>query len=347
MDFIQNATDTVIGGNSILQYWIAFGVFLVATLLLHFNYEKLIHRCATLAKKTTSKLDDQLVKIFESIHNGFWYFLIFLTCLRTFLVLPASLQKFTGALILILLVFQLIKVIHAVLVYTLKYQLKADKTTIQGLNLIIRIILWSVALMMILSNLGFDITALATSMGIGGIAIALALQNILGDLFASFTIYFDKPFAVGDWIEIGAFDGEVEKIGLKTTRIRTLYGDELVVSNKELTESKIRNYKKIEQRRKKFTLAIALDTPVEKLKKIPVIVADICQQNKWLETDRCYLWDLGTYAYEYQVSIKILSADFTIFLEERQNFNLALIEAFAKENIKLAYPQQKIVMSQS
>jgi small-conductance mechanosensitive channel len=344
MDLWQSALETTLWGNNMVQYWLMFGVFLLITILIELNYNRLIAWWSTKAKKSKSKLDDRLVKIFAAIPNCFWYFLIFLWCFRGFLNLPAKIAHITEGLILVLLVYQLIKIVHAVLLYALKYQLKADKTTLQGVDLIIKIILWSVALMLVLSNLGFDITALATSMGIGGIAIALALQNILGDLFASFTIYFDKPFEVGDWIEIGDHDGEVEKIGLKTTRIRTLYGDELVVSNRELTEAKIRNFKKIEQRRKKFTLSVPFSTPVSKLKKIPHLIQSICDENKWIELDRCYLYEFGVSAYEFQISLKILSADFKIFLTERQNFNFELIEAFEKNGIQFAYPMQKVVV---
>lgn len=345
MDLWQSALETTLWGSTMVQYWFAFGIFLLVTLTIEFNYNRLITWWATKAKKTKSNLDDRLVKIFEAIPNGFWYFVLFLGCMRVFLNLPPKLEHLTEALILVLLVYQLIKIIHAVLLYGIKHQLKADKTTLQGINMILKIILWSTALMLVLSNLGFNITALATSLGIGGVAIALALQNILSDLFASFTIYFDKPFEVGDWIEIGTYDGEVEKIGLKTTRIRTLYGDELVVSNRELTEAKIRNYKKIQQRRKKFTLSVPFSTPLTKLKKIPDLVAQICDQNQWLELDRCYLYDLGESAYEFQVSIKILSADFKIFLTERQNFNFELIKAFEKNGIEFACPARKVVLA--
>lgn len=344
MDLWQSTLETTLWGNNMAEYWFAFGVFFLITIVIEFNYNRFIAWWSIKAKKSKSKLDDRLVKIFEEIPNGFWYFLLFLACMRGFLNLPSKTESLTEGLLLILVVYQLIKIIHAVLLYGLKHQLKADKTTLQGIDLIVKIILWSIALMLVLSNLGFDITALATSMGIGGIAIALAAQNILGDLFASFTIYFDKPFAVGDWIEVGDYDGEVEKIGLKTTRIRTLYGDELVVSNRELTEAKIRNYKKIEQRRQKFTLSIPYNTPLAKLKKIPKIIQSICTKNEWLELDRCYLYSFGVSAYEYQVSLKILSADFTIFMTERQNFNFELIKAFEENGIEFACPMQRVVL---
>jgi small-conductance mechanosensitive channel len=178
-------------------------------------------------------------------------------------------------------------------------------------GLLLRIVLWSVALLLILDNLGFNITTLVASLGIGGVAVALAVQNILGDLFSSVSIALDKPFVIGDFIIIDEYMGAVEYIGLKTTRLRSLGGEQIVISNSELLKNRIRNYRLMEERRVVFEFRVAYDTPVEKLEVIPGLVKDaILSFDGKTRFDRAHLRSYGENALEYEAVYYVLSPDY-------------------------------------
>ncbi|MEK6967927.1 MAG: mechanosensitive ion channel family protein, partial [Nanoarchaeota archaeon] len=171
---------------------------------------------------------------------------------------------------------------------------------------------------------------------IGGIAIAFALQNVLTDIFASFSIYFDKPFRVGDTIQIGTDTGTVKRIGIKSTRIETLQGQELIVSNKELTTSRINNFKKMSRRRFAFTFNVSYDAPSAKLRKIPQIISEIIKKNKDTDIERVHLKQLGDTALVFEASYTIKNPDMKTFMDVQQEINFEIMERFKKENIKFA-----------
>ena len=173
-------------------------------------------------------------------------------------------------------------------------------------------------------------------------AIALAVQNILGDMFSSFSIYFDRPFEVGDFIIVGDHMGVVKKIGLKTTRIQALQGEEIVISNAELTSTRIRNFKKMQKRRIVFTVGVTYDTPKEKLEKIPSIVATIMAKVENADLDRVHFKEFADSSLNYEIVFYALTGDFGKYMDSRQAINLGLIEAFGKEGIEFAFPTQTV-----
>jgi small-conductance mechanosensitive channel len=196
----------------------------------------------------------------------------------------------------------------------------------------------------ILSSLGYNISALLAGLGIGGIAVAFALQTILADIFASFSIYFDKPFRVGDYIVVGNDRGTVKHIGIKTTRIKSLEGPELVISNKELTSSRIHNYKKMEKRRISFTIGIVYETPLEKVKKAKEIIENVIKDQKMAELDRVHFARFGDFSLEFEIVYYMLSTDYKDYMDTQEKINLKIKEEFEKEGIEFAYPTQKIYL---
>jgi small-conductance mechanosensitive channel len=198
--------------------------------------------------------------------------------------------------------------------------------------------------LLFLSNIGVDVTPLLAGASIGGIAIAFALQNVLTDVFASFSIYFDKPFRVGDFITVGADSGTVKRIGIKTTRLQSLQGEELIISNKQLTESRINNFKRMDKRRGVFTFGVIYQTEIKKLEKIPKIITDIITKNKTAELDRVHFKSFGDSSLDYEVVYYVKSSDYRVFMDIQQEINLEIIHQFQKEGIEFAYPTKTVFL---
>ncbi|MFN6995081.1 MAG: mechanosensitive ion channel family protein [Aquincola tertiaricarbonis] len=205
-------------------------------------------------------------------------------------------------------------------------------------------LVWAVVLLSILANLGVNITAFVASLGVGGIAIALAVQNILGDLFASVSIAVDKPFEVGDFIVIGSTAGTVERIGLKTTRIRSLQGEQIVMSNTELLKQTINNYKRLQTRRIVFTFGITYDATPEQAEQVPGIVQRIVQASDRLKFDRAHFKGFGESSLDYEVVYIVQDAAFNVYMDEQQRINLALMRELAGIGVQFAFPTRTLIV---
>ena len=220
-------------------------------------------------------------------------------------------------------------------------------TTIRGVALIAHLALWSILALLTLENLGVDVTALLTGLGIGGIAVALAVQNILGDLFASLSIMLDKPFVIGDFLIIGDHMGTVEDIGLKTTRIRSLSGEQIVISNGDLLKSRIRNYKRMYERRVVFSVGVEYETPQNALSSIPGTIRGIVESNKNVRFDRAHFKSFGDFALIFEVVYYVENPDYGLYMDIQQSINLEIIDRFESEGIQIAYPTQKLLVDVS
>ena len=234
--------------------------------------------------------------------------------------------------------------------YQKQYRLSdpARMTTVRAVSLVARLVLVVIAAILILDNLpGVEITALVASLGIGGIAIALAVQNILSDLFASLSIILDKPFVLGDFIIVDSYMGTVEYIGLKTTRIRSLSGEQLVFANNDLLQSRIRNYKRMAERRVVFTLGVTYQTPAAKLKAVPGWIAAIIADQALVRFDRAHFQGFGEYALHFEVVYYVLDPDYNRYMDVQQAINLAIHQKFADEGVEFAYPTQSIQIVES
>jgi small-conductance mechanosensitive channel len=179
-------------------------------------------------------------------------------------------------------------------------------------------------------------------LGIGGIAVALAAQAVLGDLFSYFSILMDRPFELGDFIIIDDYMGTIEHIGIKTTRIRSLGGEQLVFSNTDLTGSRIRNYKRMEQRRIVFRIGVVYQTPVEKLKEIPGIIKGIMDAIPEARTDRAHFASYGDSSLDFEIVYYVLTGDYNKYMDIQQEINLSLAEEFERRGIEFAYPTRTL-----
>ena len=220
----------------------------------------------------------------------------------------------------------------------------ATRTTVSAIGFLGRFLLITVLGLLLLENLGVDVTALITGLGIGGIAVALAVQNVLGDLLASLSIVLDKPFVIGDFIIIDEYMGVVEHVGLKTTRVRSISGEQLVFANSDLLTSRIRNYKRMHERRVVTTLGVTYDTPLEQLERIPEIVRSIFTALESARLDRVHFRSLGDSALIYEIVYYVLNPDYKVYIEVEQRLNLELIRRFRQEGIEFAYPTQTVVL---
>lgn len=215
-------------------------------------------------------------------------------------------------------------------------------TTVQALSYVARVAVWTIVGLLAVQNLGYDITALMAGLGVGGIAVALAVQSILGDLFAALSIALDKPFVIGDFVVIGEFAGTVERIGLKTTRVRSLSGEQLVFSNSDLLSSRIRNYKLMQERRVAFTFGVTYQTPVEVIEQIPAIVREIVDTTEHARFDRAHFKSFGASSLDFEVVYFVDAPDYTLYMDVQQAINLALMRKLAELRTDFAYPTQTL-----
>ncbi len=240
---------------------------------------------------------------------------------------------------LILLGFEYVDMGFGMLVQKME---KGKQAVVEFVRVTSKVVLLVVGVLFLLSNLGLNVSSLIAGIGIGGIAIALAVQNILGDLFSALAILLDQPFTVGDFIVAGEHRGKVEKIGIKTTRIRSLKGEEIVIPNKELTASVIQNFRRMEKRRVVFEVGVAYETSLMKLKKIPSIIEKIINGLENVEFKRANLIKMADYALVFEVVYELDSKDYTLYVNRQQEIIFKLLEAFKKHKIEIAYPTQVI-----
>jgi small-conductance mechanosensitive channel len=226
-----------------------------------------------------------------------------------------------------------------------KTTLKEDKAVAGSIGIIrfvARVLIWGMVLMLTLENLGVDITALVAGLGIGGIAVALAMQNVLGDLLASLSITLDQPFVLGDFLIVGDHMGSVEYIGIKTTRLRSLTGEQIVMSNADLLSSRVRNYGRMYERRIVFALGVAYETPREKLKRIPPLLREIIEAQDGVRFDRAHFAKYGDFSLDFEIVYYVQSPDYGRYMDAQQAINFRIHEAFEDLGVQFAYPTQTL-----
>jgi small-conductance mechanosensitive channel len=213
----------------------------------------------------------------------------------------------------------------------------ASATTIAALGFVGRLVIWTSAALLALSNLGYNVTTMVAGLGIGGVAVALAAQNILGDLFASASIVLDKPFVLGDFIVVGNEMGKVEYIGLKTTRLRSLSGEQLVFANTDLLKSRIHNHKRMSERRVLFEVGVGNDTPTEKVEAVSAMLREAVESQTPVRFDRAHFARISDSAFVFEVVYYVLCAEYKAYMDIQQAINLELLRRFREEQITLAF----------
>jgi small-conductance mechanosensitive channel len=294
--------------------------------------------------------------LLATVRRTRWLFILILGLFAgmTILELPEHISKAGNTVMVIVLLVQIgMWAAAAVQVMINQYrqrQLTKDPsgvTTLNLLNFISKIVIWLFVLLLVLDNLGVNITALVAGLGVGGIAVALALQTILSDLFASLSIVLDKPFVVGDFLNVGDMYGTVDYVGLKTTRLKSLSGEQLVFSNSDLLNSRIRNYGRMYERRVVFNLGVTYQTPREMLIKIPTIVRQAIEQQENTRFDRSHFKEYGDFSLNFESVYYVLGPDYNEYMDIQQAINLYIHEQFEQENIEFAYPTQTLFIEKS
>ncbi|MFN7036885.1 MAG: mechanosensitive ion channel family protein [Bellilinea sp.] len=223
-----------------------------------------------------------------------------------------------------------------------------QKTTLSVVGVILKIGVWIFVILIILDNLpGVEITTLIAGLGIGGIAVGLAVQNILSDLFSSVSIALDKPFVIGDTIKSGDFIGTVEKIGLKSTRLRSLSGEQLIFSNSDLLSSRIQNFRRMDRRRALFTLGVTYETSLENLERIPKILEEIISSKPEVTFDRAHFKEYGNFSLNFEIVYFVETSDFRYFMDVQQAINYEIYRKFHEFGIQFAYPTQVVYTRQN
>lgn len=225
----------------------------------------------------------------------------------------------------------------------------ADRAAVGTLGIIgfiARGLIWTLALLLTLDNLGINITALVAGLGIGGIAVALAVQNVLGDLLASLSITLDRPFVVGDAVTVGDFTGTVEQIGVKSVRLRSVSGEQIIMPNADLLASRVRNWGRLRERRIEFTLGLALDTPRDKLMRLPQALQAVIEAERDVRFERAHFARISTGALEFIVVYFVTLPDYNRYMDIQQSINLNIIQLLEREAIELAFPTQRLWLHQ-
>lgn len=223
--------------------------------------------------------------------------------------------------------------------------LQSDRAAVGSLGIIgfvLRAVVWAVVSLLALDNVGIDVTTLVAGLGVGGIAVALAVQNVLGDLFASLSLTLDKPFVVGDFLILGDYMGSVEHIGIKSVRLRSLSGEQIIISNTDLLKSRVRNYGRMHERRVVFSLSVTLETPRRALQAIPGLIEAAVRREADVRFDRSHFAKFGAFSLEFETVYYVTSPDYNKYMDIQQRIYFAIHEAFEREGIQFAYPTQRL-----
>jgi small-conductance mechanosensitive channel len=342
--------DRKVYGASITRWLLALATLFAVYLLLSVLQRWMKQRVGKFAQRTATTWDDLLVEV---ISRTRWYFLLVMSFETAALLVPAT-RRVEAILRAALIIASLLQAgvwgNGIIAFFADRYtRLKtggdvASRATVYAMGYGARIALWTI---LIVTGLGaFDIkaTGLLTSLGIGGVAVALAAQNVLGDLFAAVAIVLDRPFVVGDAIAIEGVEGDVEQIGLKTTRIRSVNGEQIVIANNDLLKSRIRNYGRIQQRRSHFHLDVAYDTPADTVARIPGMVKDIVEKQEKTRFERCHFLAFGDSALRLEVVYFVTQPEYRKFADTQQAINLDILRRFAAEKIQFAYPSRTVFL---
>jgi len=336
--------------NTIGDWLIALGIIVVSYAVIRITKTMLLKKLQTLAAKTASTFDDFFVTLAERVVVPILYIAALYGGL-SFLTLSAKATKILELSLLVAGTYFAIRGVTIFLNYFINKAIDVQNDSVEkrkqarGIILIVNIIIWVIGLIFLINNLGYNITSVVTGLGIGGIAIALASQNILGDLFNYFVIYFDKPFEIGDFIIVDDKMGSVEYIGVKSTRLRTLSGEQLICSNTNLTNARVHNYKRMAERRVVFTLSVGYNTSIDKIKTIPAMIKQIVESKQSTRFDRAHFSAIGSFSFNFEVVYYILSPDYNVFMDRQQEIYLDILQAFEREKIKFAYPTQALMIN--
>jgi small-conductance mechanosensitive channel len=346
----MSLTETVFLGNS-LGKWLTAAVIAAVSLLILILLKRIGHRqILAYARKTETRLDDMIAALVLKTKPFFLAAAALYLGAQSLNLAPKA-AGFIGKIAVAVLLLQGGMWATELLLFRVTPRKSGGPegdaetaTTLSVLHFLARIGIWATVLLLALDNFGVKITTLLAGLGVSGVALALATQNILGDLFASLSIVLDKPFIVGDFIVVDDYLGSVEKIGVKTTRLRSLSGEQLIFGNSDLLKSRIRNYKRMQERRVSFTLGVVYQTPADKLESVPALVREIIEGRPGTRFDRAHFKTYGPSSLDFEAVYWVLTPDYLTFMDTQQAINLAIFRRFAAEGIEFAYPTQTVYL---
>lgn len=337
-------------GNTIYSYLSSLGLFIAGIAGVYVFKRYVLTRLKRWAESTTTKIDDLLIQALQKSLVPILYFGTLYVALHSLVLVP-KIERGIDIVSIIVVTLLVVRSITTAVSFGLRSYLREEagsesgERQLKGVGKFANFLIWALALVFILDNLGVKISAVVAGLGIGGVAVALAAQAVLGDLFSYFVIFFDKPFVIGDFIVVGDKMGSVEYVGIKTTRIRALGGEMLIFSNTDLTNSRVHNFKKMEKRRIVFKLGVTYQTPADKLKAIPGIVKDIIVAQEDATFDRGHFASYGDFSLNFEFVYLVTGADYNKYMDIQQAINLAIFEAFEGERIEFAYPSQTLFVN--
>ena len=338
-------------GQSIAAVIIFVLTFLIGWIVYHI----FAHYFTKWAKKTKTTIDDEIIKnvkkpiYFLVLLIGFWYAIDQLVFLDEYDIYIGYLFL---TLEILLIAYIITRVINVLLTwYTDRLVRKTKKEVSTNIVIIFRkllhVIVYIFAFITILYFSEIDLSGALVGLGVGGIAIAFALQNVLSDAFSAFSIFFDRPFEIGDFIVVGDDAGTVTHVTMKSTRIKLLRGEELVISNRTILDKSIHNYKKLKKRRIVFTIGVTYGTPIKKLKKIEGIIREVIGKCPMCDIDRIHFREFGAFSLNFEIVYFIDSSDYNKYMDIQQQINFGIAEAFEKEKIEIAFPTQTIFLAKT
>jgi small-conductance mechanosensitive channel len=342
-----------------LTYWHnTLGAYLqsaiefVLTLVAIYCFKKIILRgLRKLAQKTDTQVDNFVVKQLDSI-SFIFYLSIALYLSSLSLHIPHGIHNLLLYVLITVVTLRVVLIIQAVVRFIFERALRApgetaaQVSTLKTFNWLINAVVWSVAFLFLLSNFGININSVVAGLGIGGIAVALAAQSVLGDFFSSLIILLDKPFQIGDFVIMGDLLGTIQEIGIKNTRILSLSGEQIIIPNSQLTSGVVRNYKRMQERRVIYRIGITYQTPAEKCKMIPELLREVVNRHDQVRFDRAHFASFGDFALLYELVYYILSPDYNTFMDIQQKINFQIMDEFQSRGISFAYPTQTLYLQQ-
>jgi small-conductance mechanosensitive channel len=344
---LNEILNNVVFGNPVGDYLIILGVVLGGVVLIRIIWALVVRRVAAWAQRTEAPIDDILVKSTARAVLPLVYLAIVYVAVRN-LTFTDKVWNIIDIAAKLLLTYLAARFAITIIRNSIKYywlrggeNISREKT-LKALMPIIHVGVWLVAAVFLLDNLGFKVTTVVAGLGIGGVAVALAGQAILKDLFSYFAILFDRPFEIGDFIAVGDKSGTVEKVGVKTTRLTSLSGEQLIFSNADLTDSRVQNYRRMERRRVAFKIGVAYETPAKKLEAIPEVVRNIIAGVDGAVFDRAHFASYGDSSLDYEIVYYVLTNDYQVYMDVQQRINLAIFKELGKRKIEFAYPTQTV-----
>jgi len=338
-------------GNSVGEFLLALATFAVASAVFLLARRLVLARLRAFAAGTETDLDDFAVELLAKIRNFEMYLVAFYFATRP-LVMGVRLDRGLRTVLVLMLSYRTLTLLQAAVEYAVRRVMtgpsadQSEKDTAKTVSLLLRGVIWVVMLIFVLDNLGINVTSMVAGLGIGGIAVALAAQAVLGDLFSALAIHLDKPFIVGDFITIDDFKGTVERIGVKTTHLRSLSGELLVIGNSKLTSSTIRNFQKMRERRVVLQFGLLYSTPDAALAAMPGVVKGLVEKDKKsLRFDRAHLSGLGESSIDFEAVYYFLDADYNKHMDAQQRLLLELVAEVRKRGLDFAYPTRTVFVA--